>query len=728
MIEGKSRDPNETRTPGIAQHEKIEIQGWSPDDCQVRLNAWDFGGQEMMRGTHRFFLTERSLYLLVLEDRRLDDRSIYDWMKTICNRGGDSPVIVVINKSDSGKQDLRLDEVGLREAYPSIVAFLRTSCDPGEWAGNSIKALRRTVVEIIASNPRLKHVHDPIPANWLHIKDRLRTLTSEHSVLPHTDFVSLCKDTNGGEAVTDDNEQRALLRLLHDLGAIVAHGLGRDASAASREINLLDPNWLTGAVYRILEKASSVDQEGEFLRRDLAEWLDLHTYPAKWHEFILERMQEREIGLCFRLPPPVEDGYLIPEALPPNRRFYEWPEDCLRFRYGYNFLPSGLIPRFIVESHRHLTADKRRWRTGAVLRVRDCDILVLADLDQQRVDIQIAGSPALRRAALNVVLDDLDAVHALNPEADPVAVVPLPDHPDTGVSYDYLLTLEREEGSDFLFRPEGTIHLPAGATRRYTVGELLDGVRRDGRHQPRRTDSPPQPAKLHVVILVHGIRTRALWQNDLRNVLQNEGFVVEPINYGYFDLVRFLIPSQPFAGTIVDDVAQQIRDILSIHKGADCSIIAHSFGTFVVARILRDHTELEFNKIIFCGSVVSHQFRFASYRSRFKPPLINEVGTRDFWPAAAEAVTFGYGSAGTYGFRRAAVLDRWHNGKAHSDFLNKEFCKTHWVPVLHDRPIEPDDKEAEPPPWGLWILSTFQIRYVILAIVAGALLWRWLAA
>ena len=39
----------------------------------------------------------------------------------------------------------------------------------------------------------------------------------------------------------------------------------------------------------------------------------------------------------------------------------------------------------------------------------------------------------------------------------------------------------------------------------------------------------------------------------------------------------------------------------------------------------------------------SHQFRFADYRSRFKAPIVNEVGTRDFLPVIAEAVTFGYG-------------------------------------------------------------------------------------
>ena len=72
------------------------------------------------------------------------------------------------------------------------------------------------------------------------------------------------------EPIIDENEQRAFLRLLHEFGTIVAHGLERDAPATRREINLLDPNWLTGAVYRILDKARSVDQEGEFLRQPLA--------------------------------------------------------------------------------------------------------------------------------------------------------------------------------------------------------------------------------------------------------------------------------------------------------------------------------------------------------------------------------------------------------------------------------------------------------------------------
>ena len=47
--------------------ERIERQEWKigSGDDEIRLNMWDFGGQEIMHATHQFFLTKRSLYVLV---------------------------------------------------------------------------------------------------------------------------------------------------------------------------------------------------------------------------------------------------------------------------------------------------------------------------------------------------------------------------------------------------------------------------------------------------------------------------------------------------------------------------------------------------------------------------------------------------------------------------------------------------------------------------------------
>ena len=249
---------------------RIETETWSPEESSVRLNVWDFGGQEMMRGTHRFFLTARSLYLLVLEDRRQDDhRAIHDWLKTIRNRGADSPILVVINKSDDDKRDLRPDEEGLKRAYPNIVAFLRTACNKDDYSRQSIQALRQQIIDILRNDERLKHVRDPIPDSWLEVKEAVSGLAAERSVLPHDDFRALCRE-NG---IEDENEQRSLLRLLHDLGTVVAHGLERD-TAAIKGVNLLDPNWLTGAIYAILNHPDVRDQDGEFAREQLNLWLD----------------------------------------------------------------------------------------------------------------------------------------------------------------------------------------------------------------------------------------------------------------------------------------------------------------------------------------------------------------------------------------------------------------------------------------------------------------------
>ena len=81
--------------------------------------------------------------------------------------------------------------------------------------------------------------------------------------------------------------------------------------------------------------------------------------------------------------------------------------------------------------------------------------LIVADLEDRRVDVEVVGPPALRRSALNIVLNDLEAVHRLNPEAEPVVLVPLPDNPKVEVPDQHLLTLEEEKGPDYLFYPQG---------------------------------------------------------------------------------------------------------------------------------------------------------------------------------------------------------------------------------------------------------------------------------
>jgi pimeloyl-ACP methyl ester carboxylesterase len=151
--------------------------------------------------------------------------------------------------------------------------------------------------------------------------------------------------------------------------------------------------------------------------------------------------------------------------------------------------------------------------------------------------------------------------------------------------------------------------------------------------------------------------------------------VVEATNYGRFNLVEFLLPLAFFRKRSIEQVWRQIRIVRQNNPDADISVIAHSFGTYVVAQLLKENFDIKFHRIIFCGSVVPYDFPFEQIQDRFRPPIVNEVGTRDIWPAMAESITLGYGSAGTYGFRRPLVRDRWHNGAGHNFFLTEPFCE-----------------------------------------------------
>jgi hypothetical protein len=226
-------------------------------------------------------------------------------------------------------------------------------------------------------------------------------------------------------------------------------------------------------------------------------------------------------------------------------------------------------------------------------------------------------------------------------------------------------------------------------------------------------------AVTHLVILVHGIRTRARWQISLQPTVPTSPFHIVPTNYGYFDIIRFLLPIPYFRNAAIKRVWTQIRGARVRFKNAQhVSFLAHSFGTFIIAEVLRREFDFKAHRVVFCGSVVAYDFPFEQLTGRFTPPLLNDVGSKDPFPALAESATWGYGSAGTFGFRSPYVTDRWHNGFRHSDFLKPKFFKKYWQPFFEDGTVVSGDPEPEPPPLWIWFISVFKIRYFTIALIA----------
>ncbi len=422
-------DPEEPKTEGINITQwPIPAEGDGADG-NIRLNVWDFGGQEIMHATHQFFLTKRSLYLLVL---------------------------VVINKNEPPNQ-LDLNETRLAKDYaPNVLGFFKTSCSDG--AG--IAELRAAIEEQVQ---RLEHVHDRVPVSYFRVKEQLEEQAREKDFLDIEEYRGLCRK----HGVAEQGHQNTLIRFLHDLGNVLNFD-DPDNPYQLQDTKVLNPEWVTGGVYKILNNQMLMRQDGVLERRQLGEVLaDSETYPVDREQFIFDMM--RRFELCFAFPDSDGQQFLIPELLRPNEPELNWAEaDALNFQYHYKALPGGIMPRLIVRMHRNLTKKRTTWQSGAVLEIDRCQALVRGDTQAGKVYISVQGEvPAWRRNALAVIRDQFRQIHATIPKIGAQEKVPLPDNPDVVVGYEHLLTLEEQGIETFV---------PEGATKPYRVQDLLNGI------------------------------------------------------------------------------------------------------------------------------------------------------------------------------------------------------------------------------------------------------------
>jgi internalin A len=450
----------------------------------VQARAWDFGGQEILHATHRFFLTERSLYLLVLEPRfGMAQRDADYWLKMIETQGGGSPVIVVMNWSH--KRLWQVDEVKLRRKFPFIVDFLATDA----FHGDGIEKLRSTMVRAVEQMP---DVWSPFPHRWREIKDAVAGMRD--NFLTYRQYSTLCDEW--GEY--DSKAKADLAGILHALG--LALYFGRDPRL--HDTRVLNPRWVTGGVYAVIRAPSVRSRNGQLDVSDMPRVLSeaeqegvirASDYPSSTHRFILELM--RAFQLCYASD---EEGksvrYLVPELLSefePNMEA-TWDNAPVRLRYRYDMLPPGLLPRFIVRTH-SLSDDAPHWRHGVVLRHAEAAALIREETDRPELHVFIIGQNAdMRRLLVAMVRRELESLH-VELKMQPIEELELTGEGEQWISVKALREVERPETpkQKLPIQPEGTAEVHVSRE----LNKLIPA-------QARAIDRDPEIAPLPVRVFV----------------------------------------------------------------------------------------------------------------------------------------------------------------------------------------------------------------------------------
>jgi len=389
-------DPHEGETHGI----NISPLTLECHDGPVTARVWDFGGQHVLHAMHEFFLTARSLYLLVLGERDdMAERDAAYWLQLIRSYAGSAPVVVTLNKSEGKSREM--DRESLERNYGPILAWVSTECADGY--DETIENLRVALTEAADG---MHEIRDRFPAKWWQIKEWLEGMPE-----PYIDFATYQKRCDElGE--NDLRKQETLAARLNDLGIAINYA----EDERLHDTTVLRPDWLANGIYAILRAnhpqhrrplapdaiLTTTSLKSIYKAAQKLKMLNAKDYPKSKWPFLLRLM-----GL-FQLAFPIDDTgekLLVPTLLP-----LEAPEGCdepsdddrTRLRYEFDVVPGPLLPKFLVRTF-SLVEDERHWRRGAILQYGDARARVWTTQDERWLHITAAGDREDREELLTMI-------------------------------------------------------------------------------------------------------------------------------------------------------------------------------------------------------------------------------------------------------------------------------------------------------------------------------------
>jgi pimeloyl-ACP methyl ester carboxylesterase len=187
-----------------------------------------------------------------------------------------------------------------------------------------------------------------------------------------------------------------------------------------------------------------------------------------------------------------------------------------------------------------------------------------------------------------------------------------------------------------------------------------------------------------LAITVHGIRTHARWQRVLGEILNDNNIRHRSYDLGHYGVHKFLFNSsrEKKVDEFYDFYSRVVQEKRTLLDPEDYSkrpsIVAHSFGSYIVGYCMLKYEEVKFDKIILCGSILPVDFDWFTLFSRDQVNFVrNDYGIRDFWTRIVGRIVLGTGKSGCDGFGFVSTIfseerfDYFH----HSDYFHRNHMR-----------------------------------------------------
>lgn len=378
-------------TPGV------DTSIWGHYDKNINIHIWDFAGHTVTHAVHRFFLSSRCLYIIVYDGRSEERNRIIYWLDHIKNYGGDSKVLIVINKRDKHCPNIPINS--LKERYPilDIVTFS---------IKNDIEKLdefRSFIVEYIGKNSSWSRVR--IPIEYFKVKADLEIAFGQRLNETLTDCITKDQFIDIANKYKIEDKD-ALLSNLNSLGITLWY---KDMPQYNTLI--LNPEWISYGVYRIINWVSNRKEHSikitdfEYVFQNP---VDSIRYPKDKHNFLFDLIKHYELAFESNDRHELIIPHLLSEDRPVSLPLFGI-DDSLMIRYkSEQPLPPNTISRFIVR-HSNEIKNNIVWRLGVVLEDNKGNIALIREIDRS-ISVSVKGTNkreyiSILRATLNDIFE-----------------------------------------------------------------------------------------------------------------------------------------------------------------------------------------------------------------------------------------------------------------------------------------------------------------------------------
>ena len=346
----------------------------------LELSVWDFAGQHSYYNSHHYFLSARSVFLVVWNVLQ-GEKGILDlefWLRSLRAHlpppptGKSKPLYSIIivgthidevgdRNANSRREKAKevFEKKGVMSGFP--FQYLEVSSKTGE----NFDTLLNTITTSAYGH---SYMGERIPDSYLQVEGEIMKLREEKRALP---IVALDDTFFRRFGSLREERVRRAIKLLHQWGECVHFS---ESELLSSHL-IVDPTFLSQRILGNLFHPDTADKipNGELKHSDLKE-----IWPAECHknaEYLLALMEKFEV--CFRMGQNEDDfwarrsivtGYLPEEPMSP----IQWPDRCppkmsqIRWTYTFNIIPKELVSRLLVRLHEKLEV-KERWKTGIFL-------------------------------------------------------------------------------------------------------------------------------------------------------------------------------------------------------------------------------------------------------------------------------------------------------------------------------------------------------------------------